>query len=83
MKKNWIAFKEIFKDKNDVNEKIWECQSVDNDTLKTNGAIRVFRKKCLYNHGLAMYLSMICTDYIDIHTEDDYLMVKEIMEKSF
>ena len=51
--------------------KIFDCISMNKKTLKTDGAIRVFKKECLQNKGLGMYLSCVLTDYIDVHTIED------------
>ena len=59
--------------------KVFECISMNKNDLKTDGAIRVFKKECLQNKGLGMYLSCVLTDYIDVHTIEDINKLKEIL----
>tara|TARA_R110002020_G_scaffold338742_5_gene554048 strand:- start:710 stop:1282 length:573 start_codon:yes stop_codon:yes gene_type:complete len=56
---------------------VFECQSVNKNNLITDGAIRVFRRSCLENKGLAMYLSVVLTDYTDVHTIQDINFLEE------
>lgn len=58
---------------------VFECQSINKNSLITDGAIRVFRKQCLDNRGLGMYLSAVLTDYVDVHTINDIKYLEEIL----
>jgi len=58
---------------------VFECISMNKDTLRTDGAIRVFKKECLQNKGLGMYLSCVLTDYIDVHTIEDIHKLERIL----
>ena len=53
--------------------------SINKNSLITDGAIRVFRKQCLDNRGLGMYLSAVLTDYVDVHTINDIKYLEEIL----
>jgi len=50
---------------------VWECLSINKETLFTDGAIRVFHRDCLTRKGLGMYISTVLTDYVDVHTIED------------
>lgn len=63
-----------------VNGKALQCCSINKDTLFTDGAIRVARRHCLNDKGLGMYLSIVLTDYIDIHDIEDIEQVKMILK---
>tara|TARA_B100001123_G_scaffold88301_3_gene101464 strand:+ start:25228 stop:25791 length:564 start_codon:yes stop_codon:yes gene_type:complete len=53
------------------NGEVWECLSINKETLFTDGAIRVFNTDCVSRLGLGMYISAVLTDYIDVHTIED------------
>jgi CMP-N,N'-diacetyllegionaminic acid synthase len=61
------------------NDPVFECISMNKNTLRTDGAIRVFKKECLQNKGLGMYLSCVLTDYIDVHTIEDIHELERIL----
>jgi len=59
------------------NREVFECISMNKYTLFTDGAIRVFKKHCLNNIGLGMYLSVVLTDYTDVHFESDLNKIED------
>ena len=69
------AIEKVLSDKKTV----FECQSVNENDLITDGAIRVFRRSCLENKGLGMYLSVVLTDYIDVHTIEDIMAIEKTL----
>ena len=58
---------------------VYECLSINKTDLITDGAIRVFRRKCLNNRGLGMYLSAVLTDYVDVHTIEDIKKIENLL----
>jgi CMP-N-acetylneuraminic acid synthetase len=69
------AIEKVLSDKKTV----FECQSVNKSDLITDGAIRAFRRSCLKNKGLGPYLSVVLTDYIDVHTIEDIAAIEKIL----
>ena len=55
----------------DPNKRVWQCFSLNEKTLFTDGAIRAFKTRCIQDVGLDMYLSVVFTDYVDVHTIED------------
>ena len=64
----------------DPNKRVWQCISINEQTLFTDGAIRVFKRRCIEDIGLDMYLSVVFTDYVDVHTIEDIYELEEIMK---
>jgi len=58
---------------------VHECLSMNQSDLVTDGAIRVFKRKCLDNKGLGMYLSAVLTDYVDVHTVKDIKKIENLL----
>ena len=55
----------------------WDCISINKNTLFTDGAIRVFRRRVVDDCGVGMYKSIILTDYIDVHYKEDIEKIKK------
>lgn len=59
--------------------KVWDVISINKDTLFTDGAIRVFKRKVVDERGVGMYKGIVLTDYIDVHYKEDVEKIKKVM----
>lgn len=58
---------------------IREVVSIGSDNIQ-NGAFRLMTRQACFEIGLSSYLGVFQTDYLDVHTERDYLEVRKILE---
>ena len=61
---------------------VWDCISINKDTLFTDGAIRVFQRHCVNEHGVGMYKAIVLTDYIDVHYVEDVKIIETKMDNN-
>jgi len=62
------------------NGKVWDCISINKETLFTDGAIRVFQRHCVNEKGIGMYKAIVLTDYIDVHYMEDVKTIETRMD---
>lgn len=64
-----------------IKNNLWEVFTVDSEGLE-DGAIHIMKAECVYQEALSVYKGVVQTNYIDIHTEEDFQKVKKILEKN-
>jgi CMP-N-acetylneuraminic acid synthetase len=72
---------DFFNDKVFPGQPIKEVFTVGNDLIQ-NGAFRIMTRKTVFQKTLSTYVGVFVTDYIDVHKEEDLLLVeKRLREK--
>ena len=58
---------------------VWDVISINKDTLFTDGAIRVFKRRVVDDCGVGMYKGIVLTDYVDVHYKQDVEEIEKVM----
>jgi len=62
-----------------INNNLEEVRVVDGTGLET-GVVWVMKKSAVLRNGLSVYFGVVQSDVREIHTEEDYEVIKESME---
>ena len=64
-----------------IEDDLWEVFTVDQDGIE-DAAIHVMREKCVHQKALSVYKGVVFTDYIDVHTIDDIVRIRRVINES-
>lgn len=63
-----------------INNNLWEVFTVNKLGIE-DAAVHVMKKQCVYQKALSVYKGVVETDYIDIHTKKDVMLIEELWSK--